>query len=132
MRNISFALTTAQVRAGTKDVTRRLGWSFLKPGDHLMAVEKCQGLKKGEGIKRIREIEIISFTAEPLNAIFYQPIRDGRRSEVDREGFPEMTLMEFVKFFCKSMKIEQTATVHRIEFRYVGECVPSLVPEVTA
>jgi len=34
-RNISFALTTQQVRNRTKTVTRRAGWLFLKAGDIL-------------------------------------------------------------------------------------------------
>ena len=33
MLNMSFALTTPQVRSQEKDVTRRLGWDDLKPGD---------------------------------------------------------------------------------------------------
>ena len=33
MRNISFSLTEEQFLNGSKDVTRRLGWLFLKPGD---------------------------------------------------------------------------------------------------
>ena len=37
MRNISFSLTTRQFRDGSKDVTRRVNWQNLKPGDHLMA-----------------------------------------------------------------------------------------------
>jgi len=35
MRNMSFSLTTQQCREMTKDVTRRLGWAILKPGDPL-------------------------------------------------------------------------------------------------
>jgi hypothetical protein len=53
VRNISFALTTAQVRARTKTVTRRVGWTFLKPGDLLQPVVKCRGLKKGERVEKI-------------------------------------------------------------------------------
>ena len=118
---MSFALTTDQVRAGTKDVTRRLGWAFLKPGDHLMAVEKCQGLKKGEGIKRIREIEIISITTEPLIDIIYHPIREGKRPETEREGFPEMSPADFVVFFSRSITSSgwYKGDVRRIEFRYL-------------
>jgi hypothetical protein len=66
---MSFALTTQQVREQTKDVTRRFGWWFLKPGDKVWAVEKAMGLKAGEKIKRIALIEIVSVRAEPLNAI---------------------------------------------------------------
>ena len=49
-RNMSFALTTKQIEDETKDVTRRNGWWFLKPGDQIWAVEKCMGLKKGEKV----------------------------------------------------------------------------------
>jgi hypothetical protein len=41
-------MTTEQFRTGQKTVTLRLGWVNLKPGDVLMGVEKCQGLRKGE------------------------------------------------------------------------------------
>jgi hypothetical protein len=51
-RNMSFMLTTEQVRNQTKDVTRRLKWLFLKSGDILNAVVKGIGLKKGETVKR--------------------------------------------------------------------------------
>jgi hypothetical protein len=53
MRNMSFSLTTPQVYAGTKTVTRRLGWRFAKAGQRVCAVEKGMGLKKGEKVKRI-------------------------------------------------------------------------------
>jgi hypothetical protein len=120
MRNMSFSMTTDQVRAGTKDVTRRLGWSFLKPGDRLMAVEKCQGLKKGECIKRIREIEIVSNEPEPLENIIYNPFRNQHHMEVDREGFPGVSPIEFIKMFCAEMGTTRTSIVNRIEFKYVG------------
>ncbi len=47
MKNISFALTTKQFLDGSKTVTRRLGWANLKPGEILMACEKCMGLGPG-------------------------------------------------------------------------------------
>ena len=39
MRHMSFALTTKQIKSRTKTVTRRLGWTFLKPGDLIQPVE---------------------------------------------------------------------------------------------
>ena len=44
-RNMSFALTTEQVRRREKTVTRRRGWWFLKPGDIVTAVKKARGLR---------------------------------------------------------------------------------------
>lgn len=50
MKNISFMLTTEQVRTRIKTVTRRMGWRNSKPGDVLCGVEKGMGLKAGEKI----------------------------------------------------------------------------------
>lgn len=47
---MSFALTVPQIQAGTKDVTRRLGWQFAKAGDLIRPVRKCMGLKPGAKI----------------------------------------------------------------------------------
>ncbi len=99
-RNISFALTTSQFLDGTKDVTRRLGWEFLKAGDVLMAVEKTRGIKKGE-LKRLGLIRIVSVRRERLDRMESGPY--GRR-EVRREGFPNYSPREFILFFCKSHK----------------------------
>jgi hypothetical protein len=100
MRNISFALTTAQFLDGTKDVTRRLGCLFLKPGDTLMAVEKCQGLGKGGKVKRLGEILIVDVEREPLDRMLSDKAYG--ESEVAREGFPDMAPSAFVRFFCDS------------------------------
>lgn len=52
---MSFALTTVQILDGSKDVTRRLGWEFLKVGDLLRPVRKCMGLRPGEKISVLRD-----------------------------------------------------------------------------
>lgn len=111
MRNISFMLTTQQVRDGTKDVTRRLGWWNLKPGTRIMACEKCQGIPKGGKMVRIREIEIVSVRKESLDWI--------DEADVKREGFPKMTPGQFVEMFCKHNDCFETTDVNRIEFKYV-------------
>lgn len=115
-RNISFMLTTPQFLNGTKDVTRRMGWLFLKAGDELMAVEKSQGLGKGGKIKRLGMIEVASICREPLSAIENYP-KYGIY-EVAREGFPDLTAQEFISFFCDShKKCTPESIVTRIEFR---------------
>jgi len=111
MRLMSFFLTTEQVRAGTKTVTRRLGWGFLRPGDLLMACVKCQGLKKGEAIERIRPIRVVSTRWEPVAAI--------TKEDVAREGFPDMTPAGFVEVFCREMGVGPDTLVNRIEFEHV-------------
>lgn len=115
MRNISFSMTTPQFIDGSKDVTRRLGWWKLKPGDRLMAVEKAMGLKKGEKIKPLGVIEIVSVSAEPLSAI--------TEADVKREGFPGWTRADFINFFTeKNPKCGPFTLVNRIEFKKVGQC----------
>jgi hypothetical protein len=69
MRNISFSFTEEQFLDGSKDVTRRLGWANLKPGQRLMGCQKCQGIKPGEKIVRLGEIEVVSVRREPLQSM---------------------------------------------------------------
>ena len=119
MRNMSFMLTTQQVYAGTKDVTRRLGWAFLKADENVMACEKCQGLKKGEHITRIRPIHTVDTRWEPLRRML-DDLEYGRE-EVIREGFPEMTPGEFVDMFCQHNHCTPDVLVNRIEFEYISK-----------
>jgi hypothetical protein len=111
MRNMSFALTTPQVRAQIKDVTRRRGWDDLKPGDRVCAVVKGQGIPKGEKIERICVIEIVDVCKQYVNDITLQ--------ECAREGFSGMTPTEFVGMFCRVNKCWPNTIVNRIEFKYV-------------
>ena len=114
MRSLSFALTERQFLDGTKDVTRRLGWKTLNPGDRLRAVRKAMGLKRGEHPVVLGVIEVVSVRREPLWPI--------DQADVIREGFPRMTPMEFVKMFCEHMDCPSDTEVTRIEFRKVAAC----------
>jgi hypothetical protein len=109
--NMSFAMTTEQIKEGTKLVTRRFGWWKLKPSTDLWAVEKAMGLKKGEKIKRLRLIHVVSVRTEPLNAI--------TQEECKLEGFPEMSPDEFVSMLCKKYKCSPESPINRIQFIYV-------------
>lgn len=111
MKNISFSLTTPQVRAKTKTVTRRLGWDSLKPGDTLMACEKCQGLGKGGKIVRLGMIRITGFRKERVNEI--------TQDDVIKEGFPGWTPETFISFFCKHNNCLPETIINRIEFEYL-------------
>jgi hypothetical protein len=120
-RNMSFAKTTEQVRAGTKTVTRRIGWWFLKPGEIVNAVEKCRGLKKGEKVKHIRQIRIVSTRSEPINAMMLDTLYG--LEEMSKEGFANHDKLrwpvQFVEFFCAMNKCEASTEVNRIEFEYI-------------
>lgn len=117
MRNISFSLTEAQFLDLTKDVTRRLGWKFLKPGDPLMGCRKCMGLKPGEKIVRLGEIEVVSVRLEPLNRMSANAAYG--HAEAIREGFPEMTGGQFVEMFCEHMQATPDTVITRIEFLHI-------------
>ena len=121
MRNMSFALTTADVRAGTKSVTRRMGWLFLKPGDLVCPVVKSQGLKRGEKVEVIRApLRIISVRREALVDLLIDEAY-GRR-ECALEGFGDDPVLcrpqDFIEFFCRTHACGPGDLVTRIEFEY--------------
>jgi hypothetical protein len=118
-RNISFALTTDQIKNQTKTVTRRKGWSFVKPGEVLNACVKCMGLRPGEKIERLGQIRVVSVRREPLNTM----IGPYGAMEAKREGFPGMTGTQFVEMFCEHMGGYQDQEVTRIEFEYFEQPV---------
>lgn len=109
---MSFALTTAQIRARTKTVTRRTGWTFLKPGDLVQPVVKAQGLKKGERVEKIgAPVRIVAVDRVRLGSITPQ--------DVHREGFPGWTTREFVALFKSAnpgTRVDSIVT--RIQFEY--------------
>ena len=120
MRNMSFAMTTKQFVDRTKDVTRRFGWWFLNPGDRVRAVEKAMGLKKGEKIRGLGIIEIVSTRGEPLNTLTKN--LDYGFEEVKREGYPFGTEWPsvFVETLCRHYHVEPDKVCNRIEFRRVA------------
>lgn len=113
MRRISFAKTKRQFKDRSKDVTRRIGWLFAKPGMRLLGVSKVMGFKPGEVAEEFGVIEVVSVRREPLNAI--------TKEDVAREGFPGKSPEWFVDMFMREIKNAKMPhmTVTRIEFRYV-------------
>jgi hypothetical protein len=114
--NISFQLTQAQIINKTKWVTRRLGWKKLKPGQVLLGVEKSQGLKKGEKVRPLRYIEVVSSRPEPLNLMELD--WEYGKLECQAEGFPDMRPDEFVTMFCTHNKCLPSTEVQRIHFKF--------------
>lgn len=117
MRNISFALTTEQFLDGTKTVTRRLGWENLKQGELLCAVEKSQGLKRGEKVKKLGTIRALDARREFLDRLTAD--EDYGEEEVRKEGFPDYTPGGFVAMFCEHNRCESDICITRIEFERV-------------
>ena len=111
---MSFALTEPQLMDGSKTVTRRTGWATLKPGTRLLAVRKAMGLKAGEKVQPLCEIEVISGRRVTLDDITFD--------DCAREGFPCYSPDDFTAMFIKHMGIRTTpdkAFVTRIELRKV-------------
>lgn len=120
MRNISFFLTTEQVRQQAKTVTRRLGWTWLVEATRkgskplLQPVVKGQGLKRGQKVQLIgAPIRILSASMEPLHFMEHRP-----KSECEKEGFWSLTPMEFIQMFCEHNHCDPSTLVTRIEFEY--------------
>ena len=110
-RNMSFALTTEQFKNRTKTVTRRFGWGFLRPGDVICGVEKAMGLRKGEKIKRLGMIRILSIRREPLHTI--------TQEDLLREGFPDWEPEHFIHMICSHYGCHREVEINRIEFEYI-------------
>jgi hypothetical protein len=122
MKNMSFSITTQQVRDRSKDVTRRWGWYNAKPGDRYNAVEKAMGLKKGEKIVRLAVVEVVKAHREALSLLL-DPFSHYRSVEMVREGFPGRDPWEFASMLHK-LKPKRCKEEHpmRIEFKYVVPC----------
>lgn len=115
---MAFSATKEQIRAGTKTVTRRLGWSDLESGEEFCAIEKGQGLKKGEKIVRMAVLRCIYNTPDTLAALEERPAYGN--SEAAKEGFPQMDGPAFLAFFCRiNPGCTRLSRPNRIEFEYV-------------
>jgi hypothetical protein len=115
---MSFSLTTPQILAREKTVTRRVGWRFLKPGDLVQAVEKARGLAKGEPMRKLAVLRIVDVRVEPLSRLVSDP-RYGE-DELPREGFPCWQRDEFIEMFRRTHGLKSAdPEVTRIEFEYV-------------
>lgn len=116
---MSFFLTTPQMLARTKTVTRRLKCRF-RIGERFIAIEKGQGLKKGQKQHVLGVCEVTEISHERLSTIFaYDDQVAGMNYETTREGFPRMMAHEFVTMFCKNMKCIASDLVYRIAFQFV-------------
>ena len=78
-----------------------------------MAIEKGMGLKKGEKIKKLGVIEVVSVRSERLIDILKEP------NACVREGFPEWTPQQFIAFLCKKTNAQPANKITRIEFKKV-------------
>lgn len=119
-RLMSVTMTEQAVVERRKIVTRRAGWKFAKPGDRITLVRKAMGLKKGETVHRLAEVEIVSVCREPLRDMRLYPQRG--RLETAREGFPGMSPTEFLqRFFIDAQGMSLDDEVTRIEWRYIDD-----------
>ena len=107
---MSFAKTIKQIRNSTKTVTRRVGWGWVYPGMKILAVEKFRGVPLSKR-KELGVIVVKKATSVRLDTI--------TKSDVRKEGFPEMSPKEFVRMFCNINALCKPHTmVTRIEFQY--------------
>jgi hypothetical protein len=81
----------------------------------LCGIEKGQGLKKGERIKRLGQIQVVSSRREPLRRMT-DDLEYGFQETV-LEGFPELSPKQFVGYFCFIDHCTPDVIVNRIEFK---------------
>lgn len=120
---MSVSLTAPAVERRSKTVTRRLGWTFLRPGDRLTLCRKVMGRRKGEPLERLAEVEVTDVRRERLWDITDDDIV---REAVDPALFGETytdtgrpTVGAWVEWFCEEMDVRPDDMVTRIEWRYV-------------
>ena len=115
-RMMSFSMTTPQFVDGSKDVTRRWGWAKLRAGDELVAVEKAMGLKKGEKVKKLGRIRVVSVRIERLDRMIHEQAYGA--DELRREGYPFglKCPKAFVETLAASGKKKPSDKITRIEF----------------
>ena len=120
-RLMSVAFTEQAVRDRTKTVTRRKGWTFLKPGDRLTLCRKVMGRKPGEALERIVDVEVIHVQRHSLSDLLAADPQEARE-EMRKEGFPGMTPGEFIhQFFVYAQGMSSHDLVTRIEWRYLDD-----------
>lgn len=124
---MSVSLTSEAVRERRKTQTRRLGWTFLKPGDRLTLCEKVQGRRRKDGtvepLVRLAEVEVVSVRRERLWDITDE---DVAREAVNPDWFEEHdsetgqpTRAAWVQWFCEQMDVRPDDWVTRICWRYL-------------
>lgn len=117
-RLMSVAFTEQAVVERRKTVTRRKGWPMLKPGDRLTLCRKVMGRKKGEPLVRVAEVEVVSVRREPLCAIAGDA-SDLGAAELAREGFTDISHIEFMDRYFSPQGVGPMDDVTRIEWRYL-------------
>ena len=123
-RLMSVSMTEDAVVARRKTVTRRNGWTFLKPGDRLTLCRKVMG-RQGAPLVRLAEVEVVSVRREPLRALI--DAMDYGFAELELEGVtgpnardPWITPLDFVdEYFVRAQGMSPDAEVTRIEWRYL-------------
>ena len=104
-------------------VTRRAvgTWGDLKSGEELLAIEKGQGLRKGEHQVVIGRIRVKSVGLERLGMMLDPPYGYGW-VEVTLEGFPDYEPARFIQMFLRMHPAATVETeVRRIEFEHIEE-----------
>jgi hypothetical protein len=118
MRLISMSLATVPFLAGTKTVTRRIGWLFATKNMRLRVVQKARGLSKGEHVKTLGYIELVNVRREPLELMLLYPHYG--TLECKREGFSHFSPKQFVDMLCEVHDIDPRTYVTRMQYRKIA------------
>ena len=122
-RLMSVTMTEEAVVARRKSVTRRKGWTFLKPGYRLTLCRKVRG-RQGAPLVRLAEVEVVSVRREPLRRLTDN--LDYGCAETRLEGFVPgdagLFPSYFIDFyFVRAQGMSPDDEVTRIEWRYLED-----------
>lgn len=120
MRHISFKLTSEQILARTKTVTRRVTWTTARRGQILQPVYQTLGIPRGGTVRRLGcPINFVDVRRECLSMLMED--KEYGRLEMIKEGFPGRDPADFVYWFAEQNHCEPTKLITRIEFDYRPE-----------
>lgn len=125
-RLMSVSHTEQAVVERRKTVTRRLGWTFLKPGDRLTLCRKVMGRKPDEPLVRLAEVEVTSVRRERLSDV---TVEDVAAEAVPAAAFDAADHGAgcvtgcWAEWFARTMGLGDNVDgwVTRIEWRYLDE-----------
>ena len=113
MRLISFAKTTEQFVEGLKTETRRDGWRRAHVGDMLQPVNRLPRVGAGKWWPLLWRGE---YRHIQLDLVERVRLGDITKEQVQKEGFPEMSPVEFVRFYCAPRQPDPDRIVTRLSF----------------
>lgn len=108
---LDFPYTKKYIKNRVQTVTHRVECPDIQPGDLFIACEKFED-NEPCNILRHHQLRVVNKREEKLCNI--------SQEDIYKEGFPNVTIAEYLDLFKRRYKCKDEQVVTRIEFKYVG------------